>query len=90
MSQRLRRSTARLTTDAVGRMATLPWFGALPPDERSFVGLVVQAGFSNFTTWLKDRDDAPSPRSRPRKPAGGTSPAFVAILASAADWPYSH
>ena len=59
MSQRLRRSTARLTTDAVGRMATLPWFGALPPDERSFVGLVVQAGLDEFATWLKDTSKPP-------------------------------
>jgi hypothetical protein len=59
MSQRLRRSTARLTTDAVARMATLPWFGALPPDERSFVGLVVQAGLEEFASWLKDTSRPP-------------------------------
>jgi hypothetical protein len=59
MSQRLRRSTARLTTDAVARMATLPWFGALPPEERSFVGLVVQAGLDEFASWLKDTSRPP-------------------------------
>ena len=59
MPQRLRRSTARLTTDAVARMATLPWFGALPPDERSFVGLVVKAGLDEFASWLKDTSKPP-------------------------------
>ena len=59
LSQRLRRATARLTTDAVGRMGTLPWFGALPPEERSFVGLVVQAGLDEFASWLKDTSKPP-------------------------------
>ena len=42
-------------------MDTLPWFTALAPAQRADVGLVVQAGISAFTTWLKDRDEAPSP-----------------------------
>lgn len=54
MSQRFRRASARLTTDAVTRMASLPWFGALPPEERSFVGLVVKAGLDEFASWLRD------------------------------------
>jgi hypothetical protein len=59
MSQRFRRASARLTTDAVTRMALLPWFGALPPEERSFVGLVVQAGLDEFATWLRDTSRPP-------------------------------
>jgi hypothetical protein len=58
-SQRFRRATARLTTDAVARMATLPWFGALPPEERSFVGLVVKAGLDEFGAWLRDTSRPP-------------------------------
>jgi hypothetical protein len=58
-SQRFRRATARLTTDAVARMATLPWFGALPPEERSFVGLVVKAGLDEFGSWLRDTSRPP-------------------------------
>jgi hypothetical protein len=53
-AQRLRRATARLTTEAVSQMGALPWFGALPPEERSFVGLVVQAGLNEFGAWLRD------------------------------------
>jgi hypothetical protein len=48
-----------MTTDAVARMATLPWFGALPPEERSFVGLVVKAGLDEFGAWLRDTSRPP-------------------------------
>ncbi|MBK5305368.1 MAG: helix-turn-helix domain-containing protein [Frankiaceae bacterium] len=58
-SHRFRRATSRLTTDAVSRMATLPWFGGLPPEERSFVGLVVQAGLDEFASWLRDTSKPP-------------------------------
>jgi hypothetical protein len=51
---RLRRASARLTTEAVASMASLPWFVALPPEERSYVGLVVQAGLEEFASWLRD------------------------------------
>ncbi|MDT7544717.1 MAG: hypothetical protein QOE99_827 [Actinomycetota bacterium] len=57
--QRFRRASARLTTDAIARMADLPWFGALPPEERSYVGLVVQAGLDDFATWLRDTSQPP-------------------------------
>lgn len=56
---RLRRATARLTTEAVTRMAELPWFAALPPEERSYVGLVVQAGLAEFGSWLRDPSRPP-------------------------------
>jgi hypothetical protein len=42
-------------------MDALPWFTALPPAQRADVGLVVQAGISAFTTWLRDASDAVSP-----------------------------
>jgi hypothetical protein len=61
--ERLRRASARLTTDAVSRMATLPWFVSLPPDERSYVGLVVQAALDEFAAWL--RDPTRSPKADP-------------------------
>lgn len=35
-------------------MEELPWFGALPPEQRSYVGLVVQAGVSRFAQWLRE------------------------------------
>ena len=40
-------------------MATLPWFAALPPEERSFVGLVVKAGLDEFGSWLRDTSRPP-------------------------------
>ncbi|GAC1442138.1 MAG: helix-turn-helix domain-containing protein [Mycobacteriales bacterium] len=40
-------------------MASLPWFAALPSDERSYVGLVVQAGLDEFASWLRDTTRPP-------------------------------
>jgi hypothetical protein len=40
-------------------MARLPWFADLPPEERSFVGLVVQAGLDEFASWLRDTSRPP-------------------------------
>lgn len=60
LAQRFRRASARLTTDAVGRMAVLPWFAALPAAERSFVGLVIQAGLEQFAAWLRDTSQPPA------------------------------
>src|SRR4051794_5656326 len=57
--QRLRRMSAKLTTEAVAGMAALPWFAALPPEERSYVGLVVQAGLDAFSSWLRDPSQTP-------------------------------
>src|SRR4051812_10725483 len=57
--QRLRRMSAKLTTEAVAGMAALPWFTSLPPEERSYVGLVVQAGLDEFASWLRDPSQAP-------------------------------
>ena len=34
-------------------MEELSWFGALPPEQRSYVGLVVQAGLTTFAQWLR-------------------------------------
>ena len=42
-------------------MEALPWFTSLAPAQRADVGLVVQAGISAFTTWLRDVSAAPSP-----------------------------
>jgi hypothetical protein len=51
--------SAKLTTEAVAGMASLPWFAALPPEERSYVGLVVQAGLDEFAKWLRDTSQVP-------------------------------
>src|SRR5690348_17605685 len=31
---------------------TLPWFGAIPANQRSWIGLVAQAGVASFVEWL--------------------------------------
>ncbi len=53
--RRLERAISRLAGDAIERMdATLPWYGAMPPDQRSWVGLVAQAGIAAFIEWFRD------------------------------------
>ena len=37
-------------------MEELPWFAALPAEQRSYVGLVLQAGLSTFAQWLRTPD----------------------------------
>jgi hypothetical protein len=59
--RRVDQATARLTTQAVQGMADLPWFVAMPPQQRAAVGLVVQAGLRAFTAWLRDPRKAPVP-----------------------------
>src|SRR5688572_9495348 len=51
----LRRSTGVLSTAAMARMdADLPWFKELGAEERSWVGLIVQAGVRAFVDWFRD------------------------------------
>ncbi|MHB2022924.1 MAG: PucR family transcriptional regulator, partial [Mycobacteriales bacterium] len=53
-ARRIERAGSQLATVAVNRMdATLPWFRAMPADQRAWVGLVLQAGISNFALWLR-------------------------------------
>ena len=53
--RRFERAIAQLATDAIQRMdETLPWYRAMPPDERSWVGLVAQAGIAAFIEWFRD------------------------------------
>jgi hypothetical protein len=53
-----RRGTGALATAALQRLdETLPWYRALEPQDRSWVGLVAQAGISAFTTWFENQDE---------------------------------
>ena len=55
---RLRRGAGTLATAAVRRMdERLPWYRALPPEDRSWVGLVAQQGIAAFVSWY----DRPGP-----------------------------
>ncbi|WP_300679321.1 CdaR family transcriptional regulator [Nocardioides sp.] len=61
----LRRSTGRLATAATARMETdLAWFRDLSAQDRSWVGLIVQAGIKGFTEWYSggqsERVDGPA------------------------------
>jgi hypothetical protein len=49
-----------LTRAALQRLEdTVPWYSALPARERSWVGLVAQAGVQSFLTWLDDPSAKP-------------------------------
>jgi DNA-binding PucR family transcriptional regulator len=39
---------------------SLPWYRALPAEDRSWVGLVTQAGISSFTSWYADPSNPPT------------------------------
>lgn len=56
--RRIEQAAGRLATQAVARMdERLGWFRALPPDQRSWVTLVVQAGIASFVEWMRSPDD---------------------------------
>ena len=52
--RRIERHAGGLASSAVARMdETLPWFRALPADQRSWVMLVAQAGVRSLVEWLR-------------------------------------
>ncbi|MDQ3734650.1 MAG: helix-turn-helix domain-containing protein [Actinomycetota bacterium] len=53
--RRLERSAGALATQSVAKMdELLPWFRSMPPDRRSWVTLVAQAGVSALVEWMRD------------------------------------
>lgn len=51
-----REAVSALSTTALRRLdERLPWYRALGPRDRSWVGLVAQAGITTLVTWLQDR-----------------------------------
>jgi sugar diacid utilization regulator len=51
----LSRATGALSTGAMARMESdMPWFRELSAADRSWVGLIVQAGIKGFVDWLAD------------------------------------
>jgi len=53
--RQLRRGAGALATAALQQMdERLPWYRAMPAEERSWVGLVAQAGIAAFITWYRD------------------------------------
>jgi hypothetical protein len=58
--RRLERASGALATQAVARMdEQLPWFRAMPADQRSWVMLVAQAGIASWSS------GAATPAGRP-------------------------
>ena len=54
----IEQATGRLATQSVAQMDDeLLWFRELPPDQRSWVTLVAQAGLQSFVDWLRTGDD---------------------------------
>ena len=52
--RRIERNAGALASASVARMdETLPWFRALPADQRSWVMLVAQAGVRSLVEWLR-------------------------------------
>lgn len=59
--RRLERSTGTLASAAIAQMdETLPWYRAMPPENRSWVGLVAQAGIAAFIRWFRSPDEHPT------------------------------
>lgn len=55
--RRLEQSSAKLAASAITRMdQRLPWYRAMPPENRSWIGLVAQAGIAAFTEWFRHPD----------------------------------
>jgi sugar diacid utilization regulator len=60
IAERLQRSVGDLTTAALARMERdMPWFRQLSAENRSWIGLIVQAGVNSFVVWYRE----PSPDS---------------------------
>lgn len=54
----LQRSTGALSTTAMARMETdMGWFRDLSAEDRSWVGLIVQAGIRGFVDWYRQEGD---------------------------------
>ena len=61
IARRLERASGPLSTAALARMERdMEWFGKASAEDRSWIGLVVQAGIREFVTWFRRPDHAPA------------------------------
>lgn len=59
-ARRLERSADELSSAAIARLdSSYDWYRKLSADERSWVGLVAQAGINAFITWYREPQPAP-------------------------------
>ena len=60
LARRLQQASGALTTSTLTRMERdMPWFRQLSAEDRSWIGLIVQAGINAFVTWYGDPGDRP-------------------------------
>jgi peptidoglycan hydrolase-like protein with peptidoglycan-binding domain len=77
--RRLERALSQLASDANARMEqTLPWYSAMPPEQRSWVGLVAQAGIAAFIQWFRDPGPGSGPSLAVTAEVFGTAPRELA------------
>jgi sugar diacid utilization regulator len=58
--RRLQQASGALTTSTLARMERdMPWFRQLSAEDRSWIGLIVQAGINAFVTWYSHPGDRP-------------------------------
>jgi len=68
--RRLEQNMGALGTAAMASMEQrLPWFRALPAENRSWIGLVAQAGIAAFVDWVKHPQRRPAVRCSAPHPA---------------------
>ncbi|MEJ7629716.1 MAG: helix-turn-helix domain-containing protein [Nocardioidaceae bacterium] len=78
-TRRLEQSIGPLTQAAIATMTDdLPWFRALPAQERSWIGLIAGAGISSFVDWFRD----PTTSSAVTADVFGTAPRELTGLVS--------
>jgi hypothetical protein len=59
-TRRLEESVGHLTQAAIAKMTDdLPWFRALPAQERSWIGVIAGAGIASFVDWFRDPTTSP-------------------------------
>ena len=76
-TRRLEESVGALTQAAIATMTEdLPWFRALPAQERSWIGLIAGSGISGFVDWFRD----PTTRPPVTTDVFGTAPRELAGL----------
>jgi sugar diacid utilization regulator len=55
IARRLQESSGALTSSTLARMEQdMPWFRQLPAQDRSWIGMIVQAGINAFITWYRE------------------------------------
>ena len=60
LARRLQQASGALMTSTLARMEQdMPWFRQLSAEDRSWIGLIVQAGINAFVTWYRHPGDRP-------------------------------